>query len=221
VIHKLGWWFANGDRRMIDVMASSPDPVLGDGRRSWKTDLLKAVLPLARGKRRALDVGAHVGCITYPLAHLFNHVDAFEPIEDNRVCFHVNLGSAPNVSLHPVVLSNTYGRCAMAQPTTDAADSYVVDDQGNIPKMQLDAGRPLLDDIDFIKVSANGYELLVLAGGVETIKLNRPVIAVEQRPALSSRYGYPDGSALDFLRRVCGYTLAHTDGDWSVAVPTQ
>ncbi len=58
-----------------------------------------------------------------------------------------------------------------------------------------------LEEVDFIKIDCEGYELWVLQGAVETLKRCKPCLIVEQKPetGMEERYGVTAKDAIAFL----------------------
>ena len=68
-----------------------------------------------------------------------------------------------------------------------------------------------LDDVDFIKMDAEGYEPLIIKGAIQTILRNRPVILYECKDH-PKRYGdYHNDSVLEMLEPH-GYKLVKKVG---------
>ena len=81
---------------------------------------IQLALSHTKGRRVALDIGAHVGLISRILAMDFERVEAFEPLPDHRECFAQNV-TAENVVLHACALGASQGEVRMrAIPATAA-----------------------------------------------------------------------------------------------------
>ena len=64
------------------------------------------------------------------------------------------------------------------------------------------------DDIDFIKLDAEGFELFVLQGAIETLKRNRPLILIEQDDRWGTRYGQSAAQGLALLKDIGARVIA-------------
>ncbi len=223
----LGWMFPDHEVHMIEWMKNPKGAMVLNGRPAYQGKKQQEAMALCRSFRRALDVGGHIGMWSFNLAKKFKYVNAFEPLADHRKCFHENVRDS-NVELHPVALGEKNCVVKMQTKASSSGDSRVADDEpiemtfksfDNIPMLRLDDGKPPLDDVDFIKLDCEGYELFALRGMAETIKRCRPVICVEQKPGHGRAYGISDTAAIDFLQTL-GYTLAkEISGDF-IMVPS-
>ena len=139
------------------------------------------------------------------LAHHFAEVEAFEPQPILQECLRANVAAA-NLRLHPAALGNRDGAVAGAFDPRNTGMSHVVDD----PRGEIRLAR--LDDyafagVDFIKLDAEGYELFVLEGALDTLRRNRPLLLVEQTE-WNARYGLAPGAAVAFLESLGARVIA-------------
>lgn len=188
-----GWTLPGSDIFFPSQLAHSK--ILLD-RPTWEGPMLEACVPFFGRRRRALDIGAHVGFWSRWLAHNFARVDAFEPQALLRECLRANVESE-NLQIHDMALGDRHGNIGANFDAANTGMSHVVEDApGEIPLARLDEFG--FDDVDFIKLDAEGYELFVLRGAVETLKRNRPFVLVEQTE-WNARYGVEPGAAVAFL----------------------
>lgn len=155
----------------------------------------------------ALDVGANIGNHSLWMHFVCNlDVVAFEPVIPHvvRANAHLNgvlnrgvwvydfaLGDVPGVGYH--VAKGEISRGKSKQSTDETFEIKRLD--------SLD----MPHDISFIKIDVEGHEPNVLAGGVQLIQAQRPVIATEEwTPLASKKVG-------DILRPL-GYRPAETFG---------
>ena len=71
-----------------------------------------------------------------------------------------------------------------------------------------------LQDVDFIKLDCEGYELFALRGAEETLKRCRPCVIVEQKPNRAQRFGLPQTGAVDYLQSLGAKLRAKMAGDY-------
>ena len=144
---------------------------------------LRRVVPYAKQRRTALDIGAHIGTWTNGLLNEFASVLAFEPQDENFRCLAIN---APGAELFKVALSDSYGGVAMAQHGANSG-CWRVAPGTSVSTYPLD--QLGLRDVDFIKLDVEGYEGRVLAGAARTIEASRPVIFFEDNGLGEKIYG--------------------------------
>lgn len=181
-----GWWLPSSETHLGKLLAHSQHV---NGRGTYQTETLIQALNI-RGReklRRAVDVGAHVGLWSYFLAKAFQHVDAFEPVEEFRKCFERNVKDE-KVKLHLEALGEALQGAAMHVQGENTGATYLepAGAHGNFPMVPLDAFG--FDDVDFVKIDTEGYETFVIEGAAETLKRCRPVVVVEQKGG-HKRYG--------------------------------
>jgi FkbM family methyltransferase len=197
-----GWTLPGSDIFFPSQLAQSKVLL---GRPTWEGPMLEASAAWFGRRRRALDIGAHVGFWSRWLAHHFAKVDAFEPQALLRECLLQNV-DAKNLTLHAMALGERNGSIAAAFDPANSGMSHVTENvSGEIPLRRLDEFA--FDDVDFVKLDAEGYELFVLRGGAETLRRNRPVVLVEQTE-WNARYGLAPGAAIAFLESLGARQLA-------------
>lgn len=214
----LGWWFPDHEKHLIEWMGDPANRVMLNGRVAYQGRKQQAALAAAhrfkgRELRTAIDVGGHIGLWSYNLAAAFDQVHAFEPVAYLRECFAQNV-QAENVTVHPVALGAAEGSVSMHTTADSTGDSWVKG-EGDIPMYTLDSFS--LTSVDLIKIDCEGYEELVLRGAEATIARDKPVIIVEQKRQMASRFGLQPLGAVKFLRTL-GYVInAELGGDFIMA----
>jgi FkbM family methyltransferase len=209
-----GWVWPDREKHLIAWMAHPKNRMMLNGRAAYQgKKQLAALAAVARYKgpmlRTAIDVGGHVGLWSYNLAPAFQHVHAFEPVDYLRECFERNMDEQTvNVTLHPVALGAVEGSVSMHTTVDSTGDSWVKG-AGEIPMHTLD--RFDLGPVDFIKIDVEGYEENVLRGAECTIVRDRPVICVEQKRDMASRFGLQPLGAVKFLQSL-GYRVEQEIG---------
>lgn len=193
--HKvMGWMLPGQDSFFGYNLMRAP---VTDGRPQWEHELKQACLPHFQGRRRALDIGAHVGFWSDWLAPQFARVDAFEPHPLMQRCFAANVRQS-NVTLHPVGLADVPMQVAMVLDPFNSGMSHVdLAQPGSIRLARVDDFG--FDDVDFIKLDTEGFETRVLAGARETLLRCRPLVLLEEIGTYQERYGDAPASAGAFL----------------------
>lgn len=130
----------------------------------------------------AVDVGANVGLWTKPMTKIFNHVIAFEPLEQVYSCLERNV-SGLNTEIHRHALGSLASKVNMVYDKNNTGASYI--DETSLGKGNIEVKR--MDDLNLpkfglLKIDCERYELEVIKGGLETIMKYKPIVIVEQHP---------------------------------------
>lgn len=145
---------------------------------------LRAALQHFDGRRLAVDGGAHRGIWTREMADAdFESVMAFEPVRD----LWRQIPDAMTVS-YQLALGERAGRCSIESGPENSGQGHIVPGD-DVEVVALDSFE--LQDLDFLKLDVEGYELPALKGAEKTILRCNPAIMVEMN-GLSERYGYTD-----------------------------
>lgn len=131
-----------------------------------------------------LDVGANVGLWAKPLTTRFNHVIAFEPLEQVYTCLERNVQGL-NVTINKFALGNKNTNVEMVYDSVNTGASHVIEDtedEGDIPVRRLDDLN--LPKFGLIKLDCERYELEILKGAINTLLKYKPIIVCEQHPDL-------------------------------------
>ena len=145
---------------------------------------LEVIVP----RRTVIDIGANVGnhTVFYAAFSRADRVVAFEPNPPVRAMLarNVALNGLGNVVLEHARhgLGRVRGRGTVVAPAANLSAGRVVAAEG-ADGFEV---RPLDDfafeNVAFVKIDVEGMELDVLAGAAETLRRNRPVLAVEVDP---------------------------------------
>jgi FkbM family methyltransferase len=195
-----GWWLPSAEQHLVPFLQRD-----GSYQARHRTEALSHV----KRWRRAVDIGAHIGLWARELAERFDSVLAFEPVEAHRACFLRNVG-AINVELSPFALGERPGLVAFDWDGKNTGHARVAEGiEGDIPMRTLDEYE--LEDVDFVKVDAEGYEVKILRGSQETLLRCRPVVCVEQKRWVYE--GEHQYSAVEFLASLGMVQLARVSDD--------
>ena len=167
----------------------------------------------------ALDIGAHVGIWSMRLTEKFKRVYAFEPVPKHIECWKQNMQNFTNEhselenisTLNTVALGHENGTNTMIVPnTTNTGRATFVEklfiDKHNFPKIQVET-KTLdsyeFDQVDFIKIDVESYELKVLQGAENTIRKHKPIMYIE----------VCDPEAYKFMENLdIGYRIFYSNG---------
>lgn len=187
-----GIWLPDHEEHLLVYADRGPH-----GKWEYQTFKLEAALPYLKQARTAIDVGAHCGLWSKELVRLFRHVHAFEPVEEHRACYVRNVRQ-DNYTLHPCAVGNQEGTVAIYTTPSSSGMSWVdAGREGDIPLKRLDDFG--IDDVDFIKLDCEGYELFALQGAEQMLRRHRPVVIVEQKRGHGGKFGLTDTAAVDYL----------------------
>jgi FkbM family methyltransferase len=202
-----GWVLPASDRHFSKYLSTAPKI---EGRRMYQAQHIQQSVQFCTARRTALDVGGHVGFWSYYLATAFAKVHAFEPNELFAQCFERNV-RAKKVTLHRVALGETERKIALeVDPENTGATHVRPGAEGEIPMRRLDSFG--FDEVDFIKIDVEGFELQVLEGARDTLARCRPVVIVEQKE-FASRYGTGQYAAAELLQALGAVVLAQVVKD--------
>jgi FkbM family methyltransferase len=169
-----------------------------------------------------IDIGAHIGLVTIPVAAMSDSrckVVAIEPNDANRKALlrHLRLNKLHN-SVN--VLSIVIGRRSGLVPFTDdtkitGMSSIDHTNLSSVPKQMK-----TLDQIcseyklnpEVIKIDVEGAELQVLQGGYNTLRLCKPKLALSIHPRQISSYGDSIIDIVNLLHEI-GYVIKDQGGE--------
>lgn len=209
------WRFPDGEEHLPKRMRKWNLRVAG--RLTYQYPLYEIALKQCRRRRVAVDVGAHVGLLSYWMVRDFAQVVAFEPVERHRECWLVNVPKREGDELHACALGAAPGSVDLEPVNGNSSGGTRIVGPGAIPLRTLDSFD--LAIVDLLKVDVEGFELEVLAGAAGTIARCRPVVAVEQRARMVASAGHGPVDAVKWLQRL-GATVAWTDrSDYVMVFP--
>ena len=171
---------------------------------------LSNAIKFCNSRRTAIDVGAHYGVMTYNMAQLFNTVHSFEIRPDVYNCLAKNVEHLQmnKVTVYPYGLGAETKRVGLNIKPTKTFSTHVADDGDAAEVRPLDELE--LQEVDFIKMDAEGYEPLVVQGAINTIERCRPVIFYECK-GHETRFGYEQNAVLEILKPLGYRTLGRLD----------
>lgn len=210
-----GMWFPETDDHFPRQMANGP---LIDGKGTYQVHKYVAARTYFHQRRTALDIGGHVGLWARIMAKDFEQVISFEPLRQHVECFNLNLEGVDNVSLYNIALGDKPGRLRVHMPVDNTGHAHVLPDHGEeVECRTLDSFG--FEKVDFIKIDTEGFESFIVEGGEQTIKRNRPVIIVEQKPGNAERYRRGQLSAVLVLQSWGMRQLWMKAGDYLMGWP--
>jgi len=192
---RFGWWFPDQDQHFVEMLEKN---ISKGGEAVYQAPVRMASIDLTQQRRIALDIGANVGLWSRDLCAAFQHVHAFEPVDDFRACLQQNV-TYENFTLHPCALGAAITQVDMIITEHNTGHSHVdvnTIGRGKTPMVTLDSMS--LSCVDYIKIDCEGYENQIIQGGEGTIRSQRPIIVIEDKG--HQDVGHTDtGSALQTL----------------------
>lgn len=211
-----GVWLPDHETHMVEWMTHNNVKI--DGKLTYQWGKLVAAMQEVRSFRTAVDAGAHCGTWSMHMVNRFSRLVAFEPVLEHRECLLKNVnGSAGNVTLIACALGEKEGSIRMDVPPGSSGGTHVAGD-GDIPLATLDSFK--LTEVDFLKVDVEGFEYPLIKGAEQTIRRDRPVIVIEQKPkGLAERYGYKRMQAVELLQSWGATVKFEMSGDFCLTFP--
>lgn len=171
----------DGSERVADWLVPKGDPwFVPHIRDGADREIIAAALEHVTEFGCAVDVGAHIGTWTRPLAERFGRVMAIEP---NDETFRLLLDNTDGLSNVRAMQSAAWDRSERLDLVNDGENSG---ECRTVPTVNGGscAGVPLdslgLERVGLIKVDVEGAELRVLTGARGTVERCRPVVVIEQ-----------------------------------------
>ena len=132
-----------------------------------------------------IDVGAWWGPWSLWWHNKARQVEIFEPNQKILPELKNKIKDLKNCTLYEVALGDTAGNVSM-EYETHSGTNHIKDMNGNVTLKTLDSYN--FNNVDIIKIDAEGYEIPVLKGARKTILENRPWIQIEGNKS-GKRYG--------------------------------
>jgi FkbM family methyltransferase len=206
------WQFPDDEKHLPDWMMKVNRRV--DGRLTYQYGKYEEALKLVKNRRLAVDVGSHIGLWAWFMARDFENIACFEPMVEHQACWFANMKDRKNADIYFSALGAEDGKIALETRTHGSSGDtqVIVGKAGEIPMTTLDKFK--FENVDFIKIDCEGYELNVLKGAAETIKSCKPVVVVEQKGTMSLKYDDKKLGAVDFLKSLGAKVRHEISGDY-------
>ncbi len=209
-----GWYWPDGEQHMVEWLADPKNRLVLNDRPAYQGKKQQLALYHCAPERRRtmIDCGAHIGLWSYNFARWFEKIEAFEPVVDHRDCFIENMIPAKaEVNLHPYALGDREDMVTIRVNPVSSGDSWVKG-KGTVPMKTLDSFG--FEDVDFIKVDAEGYEEFILRGAEFTLKHWKPVVCVEQKRDMAVKFGLKPMGAVQYLIGLGYKVVGEISGDY-------
>lgn len=135
------------------------------------------VMKYVKNKETCIQAGGNIGVFPHLLCKHFEWIYSFEPDDANYAALELNTIN-DNVSPIKTGLGERSGKGIMRVIDPTNIGAHRIDfDTGDIKIEAIDDG--FYRDVGLIWLDIEGAELLALKGGIETIKMWKPVIVLE------------------------------------------
>ncbi len=180
--------------RAVDNIDPSLSAWLRGAKARWRKDqIVRLIKESVAPGAVTVDVGANRGVYTLLLsarAGRTGRVHAIEPHPDHAPRLRTLARRHPNITFHPVALSDQPGEAELRVPIYQGRQIdalATLNASFDVPYERLIVPVRTLDDvlshetgrITFLKCDVEGYEQYVLRGGVKSIRESMPVIVAE------------------------------------------
>lgn len=204
-----GWTIIKDDKTLIRALKRTSSPLL----ESYQRQQIETAMDLCENYRTGIDIGANYGLMCQHMSRRFQQVHAFEIEPKVYKCLEMNMAkfNLDNVKTYAhgigeieqnVSLNYNAKKSTFSTHVTPGSD-------GDIPVKPLDSLE--LTDVDFIKIDAEGYEPLIIKGGIKLITTHRPVILYECK-GHEARYGHSKDTVLEILSPLGYQSIAYAGG---------
>lgn len=203
-----GWWMPAEDDYFAKFVTRQGE----DG--GFQVDHLQEAMKHVVDWSMALDIGAHVGFWSVPMASRFRQVRCFEAAPDTFACLARNIEQQRNIMAYPVAVGAAAGRYSVCEDKSRQGNtgSRFVSEAGDLRMVAIDDFTWF--SCGLMKIDVEGYEYQVLQGARKTIERFWPVIVMETDKAFAkSRYGIADDAAERFLLSLGYRVVAHKRPD--------
>ena len=168
--------------------------------------------------RTFIDIGSHIGTTVMPFLKLYNNCIAYEPQPENNKFLSKNV-SDNNMSNRVIISNSCIGdktsKGQMIYHEGNNSGCYYFKESINITnitnvtnitnikinsiRLDDDPNVSSRDNIDFIKIDTEGFELNVLKGAEQTIIRNKPLIEIEVNGLSEKHYGINSEIIFNYL----------------------
>ncbi|MDF1737813.1 MAG: FkbM family methyltransferase [Verrucomicrobiales bacterium] len=138
-----------------------------------------------------LDIGAHKGVVTHMLTKRVGEKGAVIAFEPQKELFEwlkrmISSFRFSNVTVEAVALAEKSGNRTLYRSGVTRSGSLTEDSDTHLESITVEAialddycESSSLDEISFVKIDVDGFELQVLEGGARTLRKFKPILLVE------------------------------------------
>jgi FkbM family methyltransferase len=161
----------------------------------------QTTINFSKNKKCVLDIGAHIGLVSLPLSDVINPqgcIYSFEPstINSKYLKKHIKLNNITNIKVENYIVgSKDIDSVNFYQSSLPSGKNSVIQELNcsEIKKRQIKIDTYCQQNTiipDVIKIDVEGYEISVLKGCKQIIKIYKPIIILSVHPAQIKRLGH-------------------------------
>lgn len=156
-----------------------------------------------------LDIGANIGYFSILWGKKFptSTIYAFEPVKEtfNILKKNIRINNCVNIFPFPFALSNENKSgffCSSPEMRSIASEKNVLDYKKveKIPVSFIKLDFFNIENIDFVKMDAEGSEFNILKGSIESLKKFKPIVVVELFEYWDKIFEYHPNEVIEFLK---------------------
>ena len=168
-----GWYLPDSDTHFENYIKD------GGYQTIHRDTILKFIKENRPNLKNCVDVGSHIGFWSKDFTELFNHTYAFDPIPQVRECYVKNITKS-NYTLYPYGLGKEEKKINVLNNPKETGNTHA-SDKGNLDVEIKTLDSFNLENIDYIKIDAEGYEIEVVEGAKKLIEKCKPFIHIEAK----------------------------------------
>lgn len=182
---------------------------------SYEPELSDILLKLSSQCEYVFDIGANIGWYSLHFSLKENtNIYSFEPITKiyEQLEKNISLNKKENIKAFNLALTDTEGEVEFFYDplnATASSEKNILDTDlepvicKQIP-LDIFVKKNKIEKMDLIKCDVEGAEIKVIKGGLNTIKLHKPIIFLEMLRKWSLKFGYHPNEIINILTEV-GY----------------
>jgi len=175
-----GWFFPDNEEHFVKTVGPFPET-------NYQQCAFSEALFITRNRNCFIDIGANIGLHTVRSASYFNFVHSFEPAKTNYEALCKNSETFTNVNTYNVALGREESVGNLKIPKASGnLGSFSLRDFNAIREEELFIEKVNIKSLDsyelmpdLIKIDAQGFEVQILQGSINTICKYSPVVLIE------------------------------------------
>lgn len=170
--------------------------------------IVKKYIDMFPHKNRCyIDIGAHIGTTVMPYLKLYNSCVAYEPHQENYSFLCSNIEINKNKLENKNIITKNLcvgdhsmkGKLIYHEGNNSGCYYFEEKEDETVNCIKLDDDLDNIDNIDFIKIDTEGFELSVLRGAKNIILKNKPLIQIETNSLCTKHYGVKVDEIYNYL----------------------